>query len=101
MKPKEVRPKPTPYIPPHIETQTPAQREESIRALLRQVETTTEPQYLMSRSSDKAAVKIQSAVRNRKARNELKKREDRRDKFKNLINSGEIQEAFNRRQNRR
>jgi hypothetical protein len=33
MRPKEVRPKPTSYI--HIDTQTPAQREASIRALLR------------------------------------------------------------------
>jgi hypothetical protein len=40
MRPKEVRPKPTPYIPPHAETQTPAQREATIRALLRQVEAT-------------------------------------------------------------
>ncbi len=37
MRPKEVRPKPTPYIPPHVETQTPAQRDSSIRALLNQV----------------------------------------------------------------
>jgi hypothetical protein len=50
---------------------------------------------------DASAIRIQSAARNRKALNELKKREDRRDKFKNLINSGEIQEAFNRRENRR
>ena len=48
-----------------------------------------------------AAIKIQSAARNRKALKELYKREDRRDKYKNLINSGEIQEAFNRRENRR
>jgi hypothetical protein len=48
-----------------------------------------------------AAIKIQSAARNRKALKELYRREDRRDQYKNLINSGEIQEAFNRRENRR
>ena len=48
-----------------------------------------------------AAIKIQSAARNRKALKELYRREDKRDQYKNLINSGEIQEAFNRRENRR
>jgi hypothetical protein len=55
----------------------------------------------LARQSEAAAIKIQSAARNRKALKELYKREDRRDKYKNLINSGEIQEAFNRRENRR
>ncbi len=51
------------HIPPHIETQTPAQREASIRALLRQVEATTEPEYFMSNSSDKAATKIGKVIK--------------------------------------
>ncbi len=51
MRTNENRPKPTPYIPPHGELQTPAQREASISALLRNVEA-TEPQYTTSKSSD-------------------------------------------------
>ncbi len=51
MRTNENRPKPTPYIPPHGELQTPVQREASISALLRNIEA-TEPQYTMSKSSD-------------------------------------------------
>ncbi len=49
--------RPTRYIPPHIDTPTQEQREASIRALLRQVETTEGPLYGMSQSSTKAATK--------------------------------------------
>jgi hypothetical protein len=47
-----------------FETQTPAQREASTRALLRQVEDTAEPQYTLSKSSNKAAttLQIQNAI---------------------------------------
>jgi hypothetical protein len=81
MRPKDVRQKPTPYIPPHIETKTPAQCEASIRTLLRQVEATTEPQYLMSRSSDKAATKIGKVIKGhlsrKDTRNEMLKQASR------------------------
>ncbi len=72
MRPKEVRSKPTPYIPPHVETQTPAQREASIRALLNQVEATTEPQYLMSNSSNKAAIKIGKVIKGHLSRKDTR-----------------------------
>jgi hypothetical protein len=74
MRPKEVKPKPPRYIPPHIEeTQTQAQYEASIRAVLRKVEATEEPLYRMSQSSDKAAVKLQNAIRNRNAKRDMMK----------------------------
>ncbi len=63
MRPKEVRPKPIPYISPHIEIKT--QRDTKIRALLKHVEATTEPQYTMSKSSEKAATTLQNAIRNK------------------------------------
>jgi hypothetical protein len=55
----------------------------------------------INKKANQAAIKIQSATRNRKALKELYKREDRRDQYKNLVNSGEIQEAFNKREIRR
>ena len=74
MRPKEVKPKPPRYIPPHIEeTQTQAQYEASIRAVLRKVEATEEPLYRMSQSSDKAALKLQNAIRNRNAKRDMMK----------------------------
>ena len=57
---------------------------------------------LQQASNEKAAATtIQSAARNRRALKELYKREDRRDQYKGLINSGEIQEAAAIRENRR
>ncbi len=75
MRPKEVKPKSTPYLPPHIETQTQAQREASIRSLSRHVGATEEPLYRMSQSLDKAAVTLQNTIRKRNAkRNMMKQR---------------------------
>ena len=68
--PRTRTPRPTRYIPPHIDTPTQEQRESSIRALLRQVETTEEPLYRMSQSSKKAAIKIQKVVRGHQGRKE-------------------------------
>lgn len=62
--------RPTRYIPPHIDTPTQEQREASIRALLRQVETTEEPLYGLSQSSTKAATKIQKVIRGHQGRKE-------------------------------
>lgn len=68
--PKTRTSRPTRYIPPHIDTPTQEQREASIRALLRQVETTEEPLYGLSQSSTKAATKIQKVIRGHQGRKE-------------------------------
>jgi hypothetical protein len=47
------------------------------------------------------ATLLQKVMRGHIGRKQFNKQKDRKDKYENLINSGEIQEAFNKRENRR